>query len=97
MLYKYLLVLLLLVASLLVYFVSGEKYMKWYYKNCGKDYRYFDPKRFRIAHSASLMLVTLFAFLAITLEDSGIFLLLMVVAVILNYVLILTWCKKKDM
>lgn len=97
MLYKYICVILLLVGALLVYFISGEKYMEWYYKNCGMDYRKYDPKRFRIAHSVSLMLVTLFAFLAISLEDSGISLLLMVAAVILNYVLILTWCKKKDM
>ena len=94
MLYKYICVLLLLVGALLVYFVSGEKYMEWYYKNCGMDYRQYDPKRFKIAHSVSLMLVTLFAFFAISLEDSGIALLLMVASVILNYVLILTWCKK---
>lgn len=96
MLYKYIFVLLLLVWALLVYFVSGEKYMKWYYGSCGLDYRKYDPKRFKIAHSLSLMLVTLFAFLAITLENSGITLLFIVAALILNYLLILTWCKKKN-
>ena len=87
---------LIIAWAIVSYFFAGEKHMRWYYRQCGRDYKNYDAKRFKIAHSVSLFLVGLFGLLAVVFDHNGIFLLLMFLAVAMNYALILTWCKKKD-
>ena len=81
--------------AILVYYLSGEKYMKWYYRYTGKDYREFDPKKFRLAHGGSLALFCVIALLAQFVGKRWILYILCFAPVIVNYLLILTWCKKK--
>ena len=39
------------------YFCMGEKFMKWYYGQWGRDYREFDARKFKIAYAVSAFLV----------------------------------------
>jgi hypothetical protein len=74
----------------------GEKYMRWYYRQVGHNYLHYDVSRFKVAHCVCGFLVGFFGLLAIALDHNTLFLALMFIALIMNYVLILTWCKKKD-
>jgi len=81
-----------------VYFFSGEKHMKWYYRKLGLDYRQYDQEKFKIAHSLTITLLFLIAYLLTSFgSDSWITILLPTIAsVVLDYYLIKTWCKKKS-
>ena len=81
--------------AIVVFFFTGEKYMKWYYRNTGKNYQDFDSRKFRLAHAGSLaVLGILFLIIPITGWD-WVKIFLCAAPVIVNYLLILTWCKKK--
>lgn len=87
---------LIIVWSVLLYFFMGEKYMRWYYRQMGRNYLDYDSGRFKVAHSVCVALVGIFGSLTIILDHNALFLALMFVAVVMNYALILTWCKKKN-
>ena len=86
---------LIIVWSVLLYFFMGEKYMRWYYRQMGRNDLDYDSGRFKIAHSVCVAFVGIFGVLSIILDQNALFLTLMFVAVVINYALILIWCKKK--
>ena len=87
---------LVFVWAIVMYFFMGEKYMRWYYRQCGRNYLEYDMGRFKVAHGVCVALVGLFGMLAISVDHDALFIVLMLLALALNYILILTWCKKKD-
>ncbi len=84
-----------LIWAIVVIFFSGEKYMKWYYRNTGKNYQDFDPKKFKLAHAGAWVLMAGFALLTKFTGENWILIFLCAAPVLVNYLLIITWCKKK--
>ena len=91
----YIIAALCFIWAIVVFFFTGEKYMKWYYRNIGKNYQDFDLKKFRIAHAGSLAVLSIFILLFSVCESGWIKVFLCFAPVFVNYLLILTWCKKK--
>ena len=89
---------LVIVWAIVMFFFMGEKYMRWYYRQCGRNYLDYDMGRFKVAHGVCLVLVSLFGMLTLLMDrdHDAIFIVLMFLALAMNYILILTWCKKKD-
>ena len=88
----------MIVWAIVLYFFMGEKYMRWYYRQCGRNYLEYDMGRFKVAHCVCLILVCLMGMFTILVDRDHdvIFIVLMFLALIMHYTLILTWCKKKD-
>ena len=80
----------------IVYFVKREKYMRWYYRQFGKEYQNYDANKFRLSHAGSLILFSVLCLLLGFKGHSDILLILMILTVALNFILVLIWCKKKD-
>ena len=85
-----------LVDALLVGLFAGEKYLKWYCQT--QDPRKYDLRKFKIVHISTLVIVGLCAIWDAFREKTGFLLIIgiMFAALIANYVLIYTVCKKKD-
>ena len=92
----YILTCLIALWGIASYFCLGEKFMQWYYGQWGHDYREFDARRFKIAHSVSIFLVGVSGLFAVGLGLRWLLLIMMLVFTSANLFLIMRWCKKKD-
>lgn len=83
--------------SVISFFLPAERYMKWYYRQYAKDYKKYDAKVFKIAHSAAELIIGILAIVVYytDYDADNLFMPLMLAIVVAYYIAVFKLAKKK--